>query len=175
MWIGYWKRYSLSPCEVLQWFVMEICTWNVQAFNVNCVNKELLQPSAATTKFNVNRVNNVNFSLFIKGGETIRQINQSSGAHVELNRSIPENGPTRLFTIRGLCWVHILDCSNCKICNLANQTLLLPSSRKHAWGGKQNKVCSKYLSGLTFQYLPQALINKFSKHRIWSARRLGTV
>jgi far upstream element-binding protein len=37
-----------------------------------------------------------------KGGETIRQINQSSGAHVELNRSIPENGPTRLFTIRGL-------------------------------------------------------------------------
>ena len=39
--------------------------------------------------------------LFIKGGETIRQINQASGAHVELNRNIPENGPTRLFTIRG--------------------------------------------------------------------------
>ncbi|XP_028407680.1 far upstream element-binding protein 3-like [Dendronephthya gigantea] len=36
-----------------------------------------------------------------KGGETIRQINQASGAHVELNRNIPENGPKRLFTIRG--------------------------------------------------------------------------
>ena len=37
----------------------------------------------------------------IQGGETIRQINQASGAHVELNRNIPENGPKRLFTIRG--------------------------------------------------------------------------
>jgi far upstream element-binding protein len=41
--------------------------------------------------------------FFTQGGETIRQINQVSGAHVELNRNIPENGPTRLFTIRGLC------------------------------------------------------------------------
>ena len=40
---------------------------------------------------------------FVKpGGETIRQINQASGAHVELNRTVPENGPTRLFIIRGL-------------------------------------------------------------------------
>lgn len=41
--------------------------------------------------------------LFIEGGETIREINRASGAHVELNRNIPENGPSRLFTIRGSC------------------------------------------------------------------------
>ncbi|KAK3732852.1 hypothetical protein QZH41_012356 [Actinostola sp. cb2023] len=36
-----------------------------------------------------------------KGGETIRQIIQQSGAHVELNRSIPESSPTKYFVIRG--------------------------------------------------------------------------
>ncbi|KAL5011503.1 hypothetical protein ScPMuIL_010054 [Solemya velum] len=36
-----------------------------------------------------------------KGGETIRQINQTSGAHVELQRAPPPNPNEKLFTIRG--------------------------------------------------------------------------
>lgn len=36
-----------------------------------------------------------------KGGETIRQIIQQSGAHVELNRNVPESSPTKFFMIRG--------------------------------------------------------------------------
>lgn len=36
-----------------------------------------------------------------KGGETIRQIINQSGAHVELNRNVPENSPTKYFVIRG--------------------------------------------------------------------------
>ena len=36
-----------------------------------------------------------------KGGENIREICRLSGAHVEINRSVPEGGPTKSFTIRG--------------------------------------------------------------------------
>ncbi|EDV27591.1 uncharacterized protein TRIADDRAFT_53440 [Trichoplax adhaerens] len=36
-----------------------------------------------------------------KGGETIRQIIQQSGAHVELNRNTPQESPTRIFVVRG--------------------------------------------------------------------------
>lgn len=36
-----------------------------------------------------------------KGGETIRNIIKLCGAHVELNRSIPESSPTKSFIIRG--------------------------------------------------------------------------
>ncbi|XP_029180274.1 far upstream element-binding protein 3-like isoform X2 [Acropora muricata] len=36
-----------------------------------------------------------------KGGETIRNIIKASGAHVELNRNIPESSPTKCFMIRG--------------------------------------------------------------------------
>ncbi|XP_068695100.1 far upstream element-binding protein 3-like isoform X1 [Montipora capricornis] len=36
-----------------------------------------------------------------KGGETIRNIIKATGAHVELNRAIPESSPTKCFIIRG--------------------------------------------------------------------------
>jgi len=36
-----------------------------------------------------------------KGGETIRHIINQSGAHVELNRNVPESSPMKYFTIRG--------------------------------------------------------------------------
>ncbi|XP_073243414.1 far upstream element-binding protein 1-like isoform X2 [Porites lutea] len=36
-----------------------------------------------------------------KGGETIRNIINMCGAHVELNRAIPESAPTKYFIIRG--------------------------------------------------------------------------
>ena len=40
--------------------------------------------------------------LFIfSGGETIRNIINMCGAHVELNRAIPESAPTKYFIIRG--------------------------------------------------------------------------
>ena len=39
--------------------------------------------------------------LFFVGGETIRNIIKASGAHVELNRNIPESSPTKCFMIRG--------------------------------------------------------------------------
>lgn len=40
--------------------------------------------------------------LFFVGGETIRNIIKASGAHVELNRNIPESSPTKCFMIRGI-------------------------------------------------------------------------
>uniref|UniRef100_A0A8D8WX15 Far upstream element-binding protein 1 n=1 Tax=Cacopsylla melanoneura TaxID=428564 RepID=A0A8D8WX15_9HEMI len=36
-----------------------------------------------------------------KGGETIRQINQQTGAHCEIDRRVPQNGPEKTFIIRG--------------------------------------------------------------------------
>lgn len=36
-----------------------------------------------------------------KGGETIRSINQQSGAHCEIDRNGPQDGPERIFSIRG--------------------------------------------------------------------------
>jgi len=36
-----------------------------------------------------------------KGGETIRSINQQSGAHSEIDRNGPNDGPERIFVIRG--------------------------------------------------------------------------
>lgn len=36
-----------------------------------------------------------------KGGETIRTINQTSGAHCEIDRHGPQDGPDRTFVIRG--------------------------------------------------------------------------
>jgi len=36
-----------------------------------------------------------------KGGETIRNINQTSGAHCEIDRNLPQDGPERTFVIRG--------------------------------------------------------------------------
>lgn len=35
------------------------------------------------------------------GGETIREINRQSGAHVELDRNAPPNMGEKIFTIRG--------------------------------------------------------------------------
>ena len=49
------------------------------------------------------------FVLIFVGGETIRNIIKASGAHVELNRSIPESSPTKCFIIRGIkneIWFH---------------------------------------------------------------------
>ena len=40
--------------------------------------------------------------LIFVGGETIRNIIKASGAHVELNRNIPESSPTKCFMIRGI-------------------------------------------------------------------------
>ena len=40
-------------------------------------------------------------ALFSIGGETIRGIIKACGAHVELNRLIPESSPTKCFIIRG--------------------------------------------------------------------------
>ena len=40
-------------------------------------------------------------ALFSIGGETIRGIIKACGAHVELNRAIPESSPTKCFIIRG--------------------------------------------------------------------------
>ena len=46
---------------------------------------------------------NLMFSaLFYVGGETIRGIIKLCGAHVELNRLIPESSPTKCFIIRGI-------------------------------------------------------------------------
>lgn len=42
------------------------------------------------------------FSVFFVGGETIRGIINMTGAHVELNRTIPESSPTKSFIIRGI-------------------------------------------------------------------------
>ena len=36
-----------------------------------------------------------------KGGETIRAINQQCGAHCEIDRNGPNDGPERIFLIRG--------------------------------------------------------------------------
>ena len=41
------------------------------------------------------------FVLIFIGGQTIRNIIKASGAHVELNRNIPESSPTKCFIIRG--------------------------------------------------------------------------
>lgn len=41
-------------------------------------------------------------ALFSVGGETIRGIIKACGAHVELNRMIPESSPTKCFIIRGI-------------------------------------------------------------------------
>ena len=39
--------------------------------------------------------------FIFSGGETIRNIINMCGAHVELNRAIPESAPTKYFIIRG--------------------------------------------------------------------------
>lgn len=36
-----------------------------------------------------------------KGGEFIQIINQTTGAHVEFNRGVPDNGETKSFLISG--------------------------------------------------------------------------
>ena len=41
------------------------------------------------------------YCLHLSGGETIRQINQQSGAHVELQRAPGPNPGEKLFNIRG--------------------------------------------------------------------------
>ena len=41
------------------------------------------------------------YLFIVSGGETIRNIINMCGAHVELNRAIPESAPTKYFIIRG--------------------------------------------------------------------------
>lgn len=48
--------------------------------------------------------------LFFSGGETIRNIINMCGAHVELNRAIPESAPTKYFIIRGTPSCEIFFC-----------------------------------------------------------------
>lgn len=55
------------------------------------------------------------FSVFFVGGETIRGIINMTGAHVELNRTIPESSPTKSFIIRG---IEAILCSMLFILNL---------------------------------------------------------
>ena len=43
----------------------------------------------------------IEIKIFFPGGETIKQINQQSGAHVELQRQPPENPNEKIFNIRG--------------------------------------------------------------------------
>lgn len=61
------------------------------------------------------------FSVLFVGGETIRGIINMTGAHVELNRTIPESSPTKSFIIRG---IEAILCSMLYILNLFKASII---------------------------------------------------
>lgn len=72
--------------------------------------------------------------LFIfSGGETIRNIINMCGAHVELNRAIPESAPTKYFIIRGTPLGE-----NFFLFYFNNVEILSPNLFAFFWGGGGN-------------------------------------
>ena len=96
-----------------------------------------------------------------KGGETIRSINQQSGAHCEIDRSGPQDGPEKVFVIRG----SRQQIEHAKELIMEKVNTLPPrvSAKKNVFKGrkagksskasKEQKTCKVYKKGLLVNFV----------------------
>lgn len=89
-----------TPCWIWLHGFIQVLRSNPQINNVEAVMYQIqsLLKQQRVVKIKIILI----WLLFFVGGETIRNIIKASGAHVELNRNIPESSPTKCFMIRGI-------------------------------------------------------------------------